>query len=321
MSAKDFLSSLSNLFQKQDSGSKPQDSLKTKAKALSASLEDLRLKLEQKRQQKIAALSVTSESSGTNNKSSKLTIQDPEQMKRDLEISQSNLKDSVSKLHNELNTGLDTDKLAALQNITNDLNQIVSSDSMDARIKLAIVNKLFAETGVLAWQALNHLMKKKNKCWELPDSHAAGVSADSLEDELLEKEQAVKELFLSQNLKQASEVVSGVISAWKRYPEPDSWLWKEVCLRAVGTGIRLSLFADALEVIKNQAEQLRSQAEELMAENLSQVNQLLSAGLQSVEEAEQVVKNSEQIVSQIIPGIAWDMVDEKCHSSLQKFLN
>ncbi len=111
-----------------------------------------------------------------------------------------------------------------------------------------------------------------------------------------------------EELEQAVKSMRGIVTAWRKYPESTSWLWQEVALRGVASGVRCQLTLKAVTKLRADADQLKSKADELISENISKIEYLVQSGMRALDDAEEVVRGTNVVVQELLPDLAWQQV-------------
>ncbi len=203
--------------------------------------------------------------------------------------------------HSRLSTGIDAAELEALHAFMLEMREMAASkpgDAMDARIRGAIVRRLFQETAQVAWERLLGLMAEKGEQWPGADESARQA-----------EEAAAAEVFLQGGLPRSADLVVGIVESWRdHYPGQTTALWRSVCLRAVATGLRAAMLREMVEAVKANAGELRAEGERLLEGEVAAVQGVLDAGVNSIEDADKVMSGASELLERVLPELCWEHV-------------
>lgn len=324
-SARSFLDGIGSLIRKPTGttskavSSTSSDKFHSSTQNLSAALEDLQSTIE-KQKEELAKLELSKISSGIDSASKGAAERSLESRQKELESAIEKMHSSIFALHADLQSGLTQQNLDELEKFGSDLLAITQGNDLDSRIRAAITEDLQRRISPLAWKIFMQALEKAGVGWPEPGGLIPGASADQRERVIQHRIMEAEQTFLHQNFQRGVENMSGIVSAWKSYPDPKSWLWQEVMLSAVACGIRCSIMQAAVEKLRSEGESLRAKAAELIDQSMTEIQGVLQAGVRSIDEAEQLVSGVDNVVKELLPNLAWNQAKSSVDEQISRML-
>lgn len=268
---------------------------------LSSSVEALKSAITKQREL-IANQSSTSARSSLSSKTGGPSLEKPQE--QEFEQSVRAMQNSIAALHVKLGTGMTEEQIDSFVDFFEQLGDQCQGKDVDSRIRASIAERLQRDLSPISWNIFTQMMESAKICWPEPGGIMPGATDEERSRAVACKMEEAQILFLSQSLKLGVENMRGIVSAWKRYPDSDNWLWQEVALRGVASGIRCALVKEAVDALRANAEQLKAKARELISEQMGKIQGVLSTGLHSLEEAEELVRSTDLVVTELLPDLA-----------------
>jgi hypothetical protein len=226
---------------------------------------------------------------------------------------------SIVTLHSKLRTGIVEQNVLDDSRVLEEFMEKNSGKELDNRIRLAMLQGLHSRIASEVWTLTNSLMQRAGHAWPEPGGLLPGASEAQKERTTLYHMQEAESHFAALPLEKTIKGMRGKQSAWKAYPEEGGWLWEEMVILGVASGIRGELVRIGLERLRTESEELRSRARIVLAENLSRVQALLSSGVRSLDDAERAAESAEEIVQQFLPELAWEYARPAIAERLGRF--
>jgi hypothetical protein len=107
-----------------------------------------------------------------------------------------------------------------------------------------------------------------------------------------------------------AQLLFGVVEVWQaNYPERDSLLWQQLCVRAVGAALRAQLLKAGADWLRHNRDHLRAEIKALLDKELSEVQVVLETGVGSLADAERVLAGTTELVREVVPEIVWEKTE------------
>lgn len=264
--------------------------LESRLKALTEKIEERRREQEQK-----AAIS-------SGRIESKISEADRERIKeaRTEKIHQE-IRQEILEWHTRLDTKIGPDELNELHAFMKEMTGMAvgrPGQSLDDRIRGAIVKRLFVETGQRSWDDMLQRMESAGENWPAADEQTRTAEIN-----------AAAELFLESGIRSMTDLVVGIVTVWKdHYPARDTSLRKSVCFRAVAAGLRAALLRQVVDLVRKEADDLRREAHQLLEKEVETVQSVLDAGVNSIEHADNIMTGASDLLEQVLPALCVERV-------------
>lgn len=226
------------------------------------------------------------------------------------------IREDIAKMHARLGTGISEADLDPLSDYLNELDAVATagrdSQELIPRARHAIAERLNLEAGERAVVRLVALLRREGLAWPDPIHHHPKATPEAIERARQRRLSDVRELFLAQDLRRGGERLQGIVRGWgSDYPDRGSPLWEESVLEGVAAGIRAGLLRTFVEQLREDRELLLSRTEQSVGKQLAALQAVLEGGIHSVEQAKQAVSSSLRVLDEVVPGIAWELLEER----------
>ena len=126
----------------------------------------------------------------------------------------------------------------------------------------------------------------------------------------------VRESFLAQDLGTIADRIRGVVRGWGAdYPRRGSPLWEETVLEAVGAAIRGRLMQEYTVGLEQDRDALLARSEVAVGKEFADLHAAVASGVYSIEQANRAVASSLGVLDEVIPEIAWQIVQRRSGSA------
>lgn len=211
------------------------------------------------------------------------------------------IRADVIAMHESLGDGVDGPVLDELAAFFDELIGVMESPQalgVEAYIRASVVRRLFDESGPLAWSRLIESMERAEIDWPAldPRHREHSLAMD-------------REMFLASSARTVGDLLTGIVRVWAdHYPARGSVLWRDVCLRACGAGIRVRMIHSAVAHLQDHGDELRAEGKRILAEEIEVVKSAVGAGITSVDDAERVFSGATGALERVIPDLCWERV-------------
>lgn len=233
------------------------------------------------------------------------------------ELARGALWETILLLHRELGSGLDEitlERLARMARAHSFDPEEPESARLEDRIDRLVLSGLFRRCAAPAWERLASLMERAGRDWPVPPDLFDRRLPESAAALAARHRDSTREEFLTASPRKQVELVTGEVRVWgPTYPDPDSWLWHQTALQAVGAGLQVQLFGAALELWLWRSPSLEEAFRAQIQSELATARQMLRRGVFTLEEVETVASRSRTVCGEILPALVWSYVEERLH--------
>lgn len=235
------------------------------------------------------------------------------QLKEEFEDAKRIIAQQVAELHHSLKTGVDPSSLTALRDFLLSIAQQMRHDrsgGIEERLRASAITAVFQSAVDAAWQKLNRRMIAAGVRWPEPHELSDRATPEQLALASERAQAEARDVFVNSTPESLAELITGVVPAWQiSYPPQDSWLWKQVSLRAVAAGIVAHLMQQAVAAVRPQGQAIRDQVTHLLKKELDALNAAIGTTAISIEETDCVVQAAGDAVEAHVSGMVLDITE------------
>lgn len=225
------------------------------------------------------------------------------------------LAHDITRLHEQLGTGIDADQMFRLRNLLESHAPPPNEPSrpgIEDRIEKSVLGLLFLRAKEEAWRRFESLAEGSGLVWPLQSGHPDTLPPEEI-DRLRERHRKeIREAFLAASPRHTADLIQGEVSAWaSSYPDRHSYLWLQTVFRGVAAALSAQFFGAALELWMWRTPEAERDLIAAAAERLEGLRSSATGDRQSWSNATEVVAQVDEICAAVIPGLVWSYVSPK----------
>ena len=250
----------------------------------------------------------------TNADSPVLTAGAAEDRLRRMARQQAAMRDDILSWHRQLGTGIDDAELARLATFMQATGKQVAAGEaaleVQPRCRRSILLRLQKEAGELAWSELERLCAAAGASWPETLRRDPLDSPETFERLRRDKRQENRAAFIDDDVLRSGQLLLGIESAWQSdYPERGTPPWQQLALDGVASALRARLLEGYFARVLSLRDAILARAVAQVGPELEALNRTVGAGVVTLEDAHRVAASSYRILDEIIPAIAWEMIN------------
>lgn len=223
--------------------------------------------------------------------------------------------------HRRLGTGIDAAALEVLAKFLEECAEKMAGAQGVQEVmpccRRSILRRLHQEAAAGAWSELEERLRAAAEPWPQTAQRDAFEDEETFARRRQRKYQETRSDFIGYDIDRSRELIYGIERAWKAdYPGQGTPLWQELVLEGVATALRARIFKSYYERMTKNREKIISRAAELVGQELGALQKVLAEkNLSSLEDAHRVVTTSTRVLDEVIPEIAWQVVQGEVDGS------
>ncbi|MBE0504945.1 MAG: hypothetical protein IBX46_12555 [Desulfuromonadales bacterium] len=240
-----------------------------------------------------------------------------EERERRMNEAHSRILNDILAMHRRLATGIDKPALDALAAFLHECVEKVAKERSVPEVmpccRSSILRRFHHEAGGFAWDEMERQLAAQNEAWPETTQRDPIEEEAAFENRRQLKYREMKNDFVNYDLARSAQLIRGIERAWQAdYPDPGTPLWRELVLEGVATGLRARILQGYYERLLANKEKIVARATELVGRELSALQAVLAEkNLTSLEDAHRVATTSGRVLDEVIPDIAWQVIEEE----------